>query len=38
MKKLRAKGLDKEAAVWIENWLTDRTQKVKIKGKNVSIM
>jgi hypothetical protein len=33
MKKLRAKGLDEKAAVWIENWLTDRTQKVKIKGE-----
>ncbi len=33
MKKLRAKGLDEKAAVWIENWLTDRTQKVKLKGE-----
>jgi ribonuclease P/MRP protein subunit RPP40 len=30
--KLRAKGLDPEVVKWIEEWLTDRTQRVVICG------
>ena len=32
MSKLRAHGIGPEISRWIENWLTDRKQRVTIKG------
>lgn len=33
LRKLKAKGIDESILVWIESWLTGRTQKVSIQGE-----
>jgi len=33
LKKLREKGINRDIVKWIENWLTDRTQKVIVNGE-----
>lgn len=33
IKKLRAKGVEEKTVKWIENWLTNRNQKVSIQGE-----
>jgi hypothetical protein len=33
VKKMQAKGIDKEVVQWIDNWLTGRTQRVCVQGE-----